>query len=47
LFLDPELTATEINQRLQQEGLAPVPAEALQPEVAKTGTIAYGILTAH
>src|SRR5690606_5717728 len=36
-----------INQRLQQEGLAPVPAEALQPEVAKTGTIAYGILTAH
>ncbi|HHW11521.1 MAG TPA: hydratase [Firmicutes bacterium] len=47
LFLDAELTPAEINQRLQQEGLAPIPAEALAPQTAKTGTITYGILMAH
>lgn len=47
LFTEPGLTAVEINRRLQQEGLEPVTAEALAPRKAKTGTIAYQILSAH
>lgn len=47
LFVEADRTPAEINQRLQEEGLAPVPTEALQRETAKTGTIAYGILAAH
>ena len=47
LFTDPGLTVTAVNQRLQQEGLAPVPDDALDPKTAKTGTMAYEVLTAH
>jgi len=47
LFVEPGVTAVEVNQRLQQDGLEPVPAEDLHPQKASTGTITYRILTAH
>jgi aconitate hydratase len=41
------VTTEEINRRMLQEGLTPVDAGQLDPETARTQTIAYGILAKH
>jgi aconitate hydratase len=47
LFPEPGLTVAAVNQRLHQEGLASLTDDALDPKVAKTGTMTYRVLTAH
>ncbi|HHT48284.1 MAG TPA: hydratase [Firmicutes bacterium] len=47
LFAEPGLTAAIVNQALRQEGMPPLSDEEFDPTQAKTGTMAYQVLTSH